>query len=460
MTPAAVARVIHIEGRSLTLSCLLLFSAVAASACAVFTPPAEQAGEGKTRASSSLTPAERVEIFEEVWRTINDEYYDPTFNGVDWQDVRTRYRPRFEAAASDWEFYGLFEIMLSELRDGHTSLIPPPLPELPQVQGDQPHTIGLRLGEAEGHVVVVEVEPDTAAARAGIKPGMILRTVNGRPVEEHFSLIRSVLLGGSSERDMKNKMLSALLYAGFLSVPRTLGLSDFDGEPFEVVLPLEKSEAAATTPGLSARRLASGYGYIRFTKWFPPVERQFKAELARLSDAPGLVIDLRGNPGGETKTLLDIASNFFPEETYYGGFRARSGELKKYFTHASDLQYRGAVVILVDERSASASETFSIFMQESGRAAAVVGRQTPGSTLNRTGQKKVKGGGTLLYSARAYISPRGRNPEGTGVIPEEIVPLTIADLRANRDAVLEAAERRLRALGASDRGPTRGRTKS
>lgn len=54
-------------------------------------------------------------------------------------------------------------------------------------------------------------------------------------------------------------------------------------------------------------------------------------------------------------------------------------------------------------------------------------------------------GGTVHYSVRAYLTPQGRDPEGTGVVPDEAVPLRLSDLRDGRDATLEAAENWLRA---------------
>ncbi|MDQ3585270.1 MAG: S41 family peptidase [Acidobacteriota bacterium] len=378
-----------------------------------------------------------MEIFVEVWQTINDKYYDPSFNGVGWLSVRERYRPRVEAAASDMEFYGTLETMLAELRDNHTRFFGPPPPGVPQ--DGQPSSLGLSLGEAEGQTVVTEVESDSAAARAGVRPGMTLRTINKRPVENLYAEIRANFAGASSERSFKSLMRGALLYGGFLSSPRTLGLVDFDGNEFSVTL---ERQLIAPPPHVTSRRLAFGYGYIKFDSWTPPADARFGEELDKLRDTPGLVIDLRGNGGGQSDVLLNIASNFFAEKTYYGGFKTRAGTLDKYYTHRPARAYDGAVVILVDERSASASETFTIFMQERGRAKAV-GRPSAGSTLNQT-SKHLKGGATLRYSIRAYISPQGRNPEGTGVIPDQVVDLKIADLRQGRDAALEAAEQMLK----------------
>jgi carboxyl-terminal processing protease len=234
---------------------------------------------------------------------------------------------------------------------------------------------------------------------------------------------------------MKNLMHRAVLYGQFMPLPRTLGFTNLDGQEFTVQPELTPQ---TPPPHVVARRLASGFGYIKFDSWIPPADKRFDEELAKLSDTPGLVIDLRANGGGQTDVLLNIASNFFAAPTYYGGFRRRDGALDRYSTHAPAHVYKQPVVILIDERSASASESFTIFMQESGRAF-VVGRQSNGATLNQIVQK-VKGGGELRVSIRAYISPAGRNAEGTGVIPDQTTPLTISDLRQGRDAALEAAE--------------------
>lgn len=390
---------------------------------------------------STLSPQDRAEIFEQVWRTIDEEYYDPNFRGVDWRAAHERYRPQAESAPGDAEFYGVFEQMLSELRDGHTVFVPPERPGRRPEEGGPRGSVGVRLGDVEGRVAVVEVEAGSKAESLGARPGHVLREVNGRPAEEHVAFIRSKIAGSSTERLFRLKTLSALLYAGFLAKPRVLGLTDFDGREFSVELPEEPGRAEA--PNLTSRRLDSGLGYIRFRSWTPPAQDEFRAALAALGDAPGLVIDLCGNGGGEARVLLDIAGNFFDRPTLLGGSRSRSGEVQKAYTRRAEQPYRGPVVILVDEASASASEAFTGFMQEVGRAR-VVGRQTAGSTLSRNGARRIKGGGQLLFSTHTSLTPAGRELEGVGVTPDAAVALTLADLRAGRDAALEEAESLLR----------------
>jgi carboxyl-terminal processing protease len=359
---------------------------------------------------------------------------------VDWRAVGERYRPLAESARTDGEFYGVFELMLAELHDGHTVFIWPPPPGAGAGEGGR-GSVGVKLGDAEGKVAVVAVEPGSKAEGLGVRPGQLLREVNGRALEEHFAFLRSKVAGSSTERLFRARMLSALLYGGFLAKPRTLGLTDFDGREFAVELAEERGRAEQ--PNLTSRRLDSGAGYIRFRSWTPPVQDDFRNALAALKDAPGLVIDLRGNGGGETKVWQEITGNFFARETFSGSFRTRAGALQKNYTRPAPGVYRGPVIIVVDEESASASETFAAFMQESGRAR-VVGRPTAGSTLNRGGRREFKGGSQLLFSTRTYLTPRGRELEGVGVTPDVEVPLTLSDLRAGRDAALEAAETLLR----------------
>ena len=390
-------------------------------------------------AELALSREDRIAIFEDVWKTINEEYYDPSFHGVNWQEVHNRYRPRIEAAKTDIELYSLFEVMLAELRDAHT------LFSHPRAQADstfQPTgSVGITLGEAENRTLIVTVEPNSDAARAGVKPGMVLRTVNGKPVEELYAEIRSQFAGSSTERSMKTVMQGALLYGGFLGASRTFGIEGFDAKVFDVPI-VHFGKRAPEAPSLTARRLPSGDGYIGFDGWKPPVDDQFKTELAKLSDTPGLIIDLRGNGGGQDDILLNIASIFFPNEVSFGSFKKRGGVVENIFTHKTQQTYNGPIVILVDDISASASEVFTVSMQENARAR-FIGRQTCGCVLGQS-SKNEKGGGTLKWSARSYNSPRGRILEGTGVVPDETISLTISDLRHGSDVALEAAENALR----------------
>lgn len=92
-----------------------------------------------SRDSTSLKPVSRLAIFDGVWETINKRFYDSRFNGADWQGIRTRYRPRAEAARTDGELVTLVREMLEELHSSHVNFSLLTLAQsFPQIKTDKP----------------------------------------------------------------------------------------------------------------------------------------------------------------------------------------------------------------------------------------------------------------------------------------------------------------------------------
>src|SRR2546425_1618867 len=385
-------------------------------------------------ASESLSPKERIEVFETIWKTINEDYYDPEFHGIDWALVRERYLPRVEAAKNDDEFYAVIKQMLLELQDLHTAFVAP---------GEQSRTSGVSVNEVEDKIVVVNVVPDSDAARAGVKPGMIVRTLDDKPVNARLAELRTKLGPWTNSRAHHFVIHNALL--GGSNATLTLGLERADGTQFEVSL--SRRAVPSSPASLTAIRLPSRFSYVKINRAFvSPVDDQFESEFVALKDAAGFIIDLRGVSGGDIKDVgLKIANYFFPAKASFGRFIKRSGEtapFRSLNTGSGKEVYNGPVVILVDEATRSAGEVFASGFQENGRAK-IVGLQSCGCVLDRD-SKKVKGGGVLQYSHLGYLSGKGRKLEGTGVMPDRVVSLTITALRQGRDVILEEAERILR----------------
>ena len=384
----------------------------------------------------SLTTNDRIEVFETVWKTINDEYYNYNPAFADWATVRERYRPRVEATKNDDEFYALLNnMLLRELHDFHTGFAAP---------NEQSRSNGLSVNEVEGKIVVVRVEPDSDAARAGVKPGMIVRKLNDKPSEERIAQMHASLGHYSNAQSERFLLFSAFL-GGPLNEPLKLSLERADGTQLDVVL--ARRLRSPTSSALLSQRLPSGFHYLKIQEAFrSPVDDQFRNEFANFKNAPGLIIDLRGVSGGNVHDIgLKIANYFFPAKVSFGRMLNRSGETPAFHTWSAgggDQIYKGPVVILIDESVRSAGEVFAQGFQENGRAT-VIGVQTCGCVADRE-SKKVKGGGVLVYSHLAYLSSKGRKLEGNGVAPDKIVPLTLAALMQGRDEMLEAAERTLK----------------
>src|SRR5438132_3322429 len=388
------------------------------------------------RALESLAAKDRMEVFETVWKTVADEYYNYNPAFADWATVRERYRPRVEATENDDEFYALLNTMLlRELHDFHTGFAAP---------DEQSRSNGLSVSEVEGKTVVARVEPDSDAARAGVKPGMIVRKLNDKPSEERIAQMHA-RLGHYSNAQSERFLLYSSFLSGPLDEPLKLSLERADGTQLDVVLARHLRSPTSST--LLSQRLPSGFHYLKIQDAFrSPVDDQFRNEFVDFKNAPGLIIDLRGVSGGNVHDVgLKIANYFFPAKVSFGRMLNRSGETPAFHTWTAaggDQIYKGPVVSLIDESVRSAGEVFALGFQENVRAT-VIGVQSCGCVADRE-SKKLKGGGVLVYSHLAYQSGKGRKLEGNGVMPDKIVALTIAALVQGRDEMLEEAERSLR----------------
>jgi carboxyl-terminal processing protease len=154
-------------------------------------------------------------------------------------------------------------------------------------------------------------------------------------------------------------------------------------------------------------------------------------------EAEGLVIDLRGNPGGILAMGMGMAGWLIDEKNLYlGTMYTRSEELKMIVSPRPET-YDGPVAILVDGLSGSCSEIFAGGLQDLGRAR-VFGSRTVGGVLPSAIEKLPNGDG-FQYAFANYVSEGGEVLEGRGVIPDEAVTPTRQALLAGRDEVLEAA---------------------
>ena len=327
--------------------------------------------------------------------------------------------------------------MVGELHDAHTRFQTPE--ERRERQHDQAVSAGVSIYEVEAKPVVVAVEPDSDAPRAGVEEGMIVLSIDGKPVAEKLAEAQARVAGSSTDRAVRLRIYRMII-DGDPGTPLQMKLGRADGSTLDVTL---TRRVVPDAPVVTSRRLVSGFGYIRLTLWKSPVRKQFEKALKQIKDAPGVIIDIRGNPGGEAEEVVKIASYFFNSHIPFGKFSSRVGKSVYLRTDDGDLIYSGPLAILVNEGSGSGSELFAGVMQENERAV-VVGRRTCGCVLGISKFRKLKGGGELTVSEYGYLSPGGKTFEGTGVAPNKEVELKIADLREHRDAALEEAERFLR----------------
>lgn len=437
--------------RSLPRLFLVLFLAIASAA---YPQAFSQQQPGAPHPSQSavprhrLSPKDRKEVFEKIWKEIHDHYYDPAFNGVDWNGVHHRYSPLVEAAKNDQEFYSLMSQMTSELHDAHTRFNSPE--QWKNFQKQQGITVGFTVDDVDGKTVVTSVLPQSNAARAGVEPGMVVLTVDGVPVAERVAELEKKRLPSSSDRATRWFIYNRV-FAGPPDTPVKIGLQGARGSTIDVTITRQLHSAV---PQVITHVLPSGNVYLRFDGFERPINKEFKQALQKFRDAPGLIVDLRRNGGGDLAVLLPIASYFFGKKTLFAKDSTRTGKplssyvglfklpLQLYVGKPGDQLYSGPLAVLVDAHSASSSELFAAGMQDTQRAK-IFGSQSCGCVLGIAKPRAMKGGGVLEMSEVLWFSPKGRKLEGTGIIPDHVVVPTMFDLQRGRDAVLAEADKSL-----------------
>lgn len=412
-------------------------------------------------APRTLSPKDRLEVFEKTWKDVDEHYYDPAFGGVNWKEIHEKYLPLVQSVKDDKDFYALMDRLTGELHDAHTRFSSPE-----QWENRKKHQglgFGFRAGFVEGKVVVLDVIPGSSAAKAGVEPGMVITALDGKPTQTELADAAGKVLRSSSERITQLRVLSAI-FAETGEGPAKLSLERADGSHLEATI---SRQILSTAPHVTSEQLPSGFGYIRFDEFHPSVVHPFKSALESFRGAPGIVLDLRRNRGGEGATLAAIAGLFFDKKTLFERRMSRrqvsasehdgrhTEETLVSVGRSGEQVYAGPLVILLSEFSASATEVFAAGMQDSGRAT-LVGSQTCGCVLGITHDRVMKGGGVLEISEVLWFSPKGRKLEGEGVIPDRIAVPTIASLSAKRDVILQEGEKTLRERAAvAKRPPTR-----
>src|SRR5262249_56425462 len=119
------------------------------------------------------------------------------FKGVDWRNVHDSYRPLVDKVGTDEEFYEVLKRMVGELHDAHTRFHTPE--QRRERERLQAVSAGLSIFEVEGKTVVVSVEPDSDAARAGVEPGMIVLQIDGKSIEQSLAEARARVTGTSTD---------------------------------------------------------------------------------------------------------------------------------------------------------------------------------------------------------------------------------------------------------------------
>ncbi len=404
---------------------------------------------------TTLPLAERMFILSKTYAAVNT--YFSHWNSIPNFSLDSTFREFLKRAVDTenrFDFDLLMMEFISKLRNGHSWYYDRWLIK----NFNQP--LGFRFRYISGKWVVTE------SRVPGLERGDIIEKIDGQDFEDFYQS-KKKYINASSDREARVK----IQYRRFL-FPRVFTLQVSGKGKVKI-----QRKAPPTPPAkkeASGKWLKEGVAYIKIPGFErPDLEKKALELVKKFSGARVLIVDVRGNSGGNTPSALvdalqDRPYRFWTEATFlsialfrsYKEFLASYGNLipkesrkplemltgffgNSYLMWTPSYQkpentlFRGKLLILTDRGCASACEDFVVSFKDNGRAL-IVGERTAGSS----GQPYIymfnRDISVAIGAKREYM-PDGTPFEGRGICPDEKVELTVEDIKSGKDPVLTRA---------------------
>lgn len=307
--------------------------------------------------------------------------------------------------------YAAINAMVNTLGDtGHSRFETPEefAQENQQLTDQSTVGIGVELsGGGKQPITIIEVFPDSAAAKGGLKPGDEIVAVNGRSVKGDTIDQARPLISGNAGTQVELSILRPSLSA---TKPFTVTLTR---APFSV--------PTVTTFDIPGTSLVD----INLLQFSQDANTQIQAAIkqAQAQNASGIILDLRGNPGGYLNSAQDVASQFIPAGPNKNVLIVKSRTSSQtYPVNPGGLATTTPLVILVDNNTASAAEITTGAIKVNRPEVHVVGQTTFGTGTVLQSYVLADGSALILGTAE-FLLPDGSSIYGKGFKPDTPVAL-------------------------------------
>ncbi|HRK61590.1 MAG TPA: S41 family peptidase [Candidatus Omnitrophota bacterium] len=303
-------------------------------------------------------------------------------------------------------FYSAVQGMLNSLGDKYAQFFDPSTYELLKMHMRGEYAgIGTVLQIADGYPEVVALKPDSPAAKAGVK------------IKDRILEIDKISVRGQSLAEA-----AKLLRGEAGTEVQLLVMRPSKRKKITITVQREKIEIESVQ---DARIIEQGIGYLKIVHFQDHTAKQVESALREL-DQQGLralIIDLRDNDGGILEQAVELADFFLPSGSKVVSVRSKIKEQQRdHATMGKAVSHDVPLVILVNGKSASASEIFSACMQDYERAV-VVGSQTYGKASVQS-VVPLDDKTAMKFTTARYLSPKGRMIDGVGIKPDEVMAAT------------------------------------
>ena len=358
--------------------------------------------EGPTSSSDEID----FDTLGQILDILGDEYVEPD---------RIDDRALYEAAVNG---------LLQSLSDTGTFYVDPDTYRINVLPSGSFEGIGATVSQQEDEIVIVAPIKGTPAEAAGVRPEDVILAVDGESTQ-----------GWTVDQ-------AVLKIRGPSGTPVTLTLRHTDGavEDITIVRDEIRVESVSTAPPGGTLKDETGnsvtdLAYVRILEFTGRTEEELSPVLQDVEqgDYEGLVLDLRGNPGGLLDTTVGVADMFLDEGTILVEV-SRSGDERSFNARSGGEAVDIPLVVLVDQFSASGAEVLSAAIQQNDRGV-LLGQQTFGKgTVNIA--RPLSDGGALFVTIARWLTPERIQIDGVGIHPDIEVAISDEDIDLRRDTQL------------------------
>ena len=380
----------------------LLSATVFLATCAVLGSVISQKVAAQS-ASDESTLRDSLHAFTNVYSVVEKNYAEPLTGD------------KTDKAIYDGAIPGMLHVL-----DPHSNFYDPKaFAQMREDQRGKYYGVGMRIqpqliGTATRIVVLAPME-GAPAFKAGIRPGDLILSVDGKSTDNMDSLAVSLLLKGPKGTHVSVAM-------------------EREGASKPLVFDLVRDEIPQHSVDL-AYLVRPGVGYIHVTNFMETTSREVGDALDMFGSLKGLVIDLRGNPGGLLNEAVNMSDKFLQKGQIVVSQKGRAFPDQVYrASHGSDTKY--PIVVLVNRNTASAAEIVSGALQDHDRAL-IVGETTFGKGLVQTVFQVSESTGLALTTYH-YYTPSGR------LIQRNYSNISLYDYYYLRDGVEKGANREVK----------------